>query len=132
MKKQEKEMEEFQKALMKEIVEQSELAEYSYIMDTSSEDLTVEVLGNSFTGVAQKAVSEGGYYGVQNTAERILDSAQAISSNDPDKMKLLKEETEKGFQDFSETYGGINNMPDITKKSYNLVMEGFDEILSNT
>lgn len=74
---------------------------------------------------AKENVSEDGYFGVEKTAKRILDFAKAISGGNPEKIQLLKDAFIEGFEEAKEIFGG--ELPEISEKTYEKVMEGFDE-----
>lgn len=74
---------------------------------------------------AQALISEDGYWGVNKTSERILDFAKAISGGDPSKIDLLRNAFQKGYDQAAALWGG--ELPDISKQTYDKVMEGFDE-----
>lgn len=74
---------------------------------------------------AQQDISENGYWGVNQTAGRILDFAKAIAGDDIDKLNEMKAAVEKGFKLASDMWGG--SMPSITGQTYDKVMQGFDE-----
>ena len=74
---------------------------------------------------AQKDVSEDGYWGVEKTAGRILDFAKALAGDDLDKLNTMKDAVKKGFKIAEDLWGG--ELPEISGKTYDRVMEGFDE-----
>lgn len=74
---------------------------------------------------AKENVSEDGYFGVEKTAKRILDFAKAISGGNPEKIGLLKDAFIEGYEEAKEIFGG--ELPEISEKTYEKVMEGFDE-----
>lgn len=74
---------------------------------------------------AQEDISEDGYYGVEQTSQRILDFAKAITGGDPSKIESMREAIQKGFGAAEEEWGG--KMPDITQQTYDAVMKGLDE-----
>ncbi|MCL2664520.1 MAG: hypothetical protein FWE82_02810 [Defluviitaleaceae bacterium] len=74
---------------------------------------------------AQKDIEEGGYYSVENTAARILDFAVALSGGDPSKIAVLREAVEKGLKMAENSWGG--KLPEISYKTFDAVMKGFDE-----
>jgi hypothetical protein len=74
---------------------------------------------------AQKEVEEGGYYSVGETAKRLLNFAVALSGGDPSKIETLKGAVEKGFAQARQMWGG--ELPEISNKTYDEVMKGFDE-----
>lgn len=74
---------------------------------------------------ALKEVEEGGYYSVDETAKRILDFAVALSGGDPSKLSTLKDAVVAGFKEAENAWGG--KLPEISQKTYEAVMKGFDE-----
>ena len=73
---------------------------------------------------AQADIAEDGYWGVNQTSDRIIDFAKALCGGDPDKIEEMREAFEKGFKQAEETWGG--ELPDISKRTYEAVMEKFD------
>lgn len=78
---------------------------------------------------AKEDISEDGYWGVKQTSERIFDFAQALAGDDEEKMKTMKEAVEKGFKEATKTWG--KKLPDISKDTYNAVMDKFDKYFSS-
>lgn len=74
---------------------------------------------------AQKDIADDGYWGVNQTADRILSFAKAIAGDDPAKIEEMQKAVEKGFKQAKGMWGG--EMPEITGKTYDKVMSGFDE-----
>lgn len=73
---------------------------------------------------AQADIAEDGYWGVNQTSDRIIDFARALCGGDPDKIEEMREAFEKGFKQAEKTWGG--ELPEISKKTYDAVMEKFD------
>ena len=73
---------------------------------------------------AQADIAEDGYWGVNQTSDRIIDFAKALCGGDPDKIEEMKAAFEKGFKQAEETWGG--KLPEISQKTYDAVMEKFD------
>ena len=73
---------------------------------------------------AKKAISEDGFYGVKNTSDRILEMAKALTGGDPDKIEDMRNAFKKGFDQATKSWG--RDLPDISHKTYDAVMEGFD------
>lgn len=73
---------------------------------------------------AQADIAEDGYWGVEQTSDRIVDFAKALSGGDPDKIEELREAFEKGFKQAEKTWGG--KLPEISQKTYDAVFEKFD------
>ena len=79
---------------------------------------------------AAKAVSDDGDWGVDAVATRIFDLASAIAGNDPEKLATLRSAVEDGFSQAGIAWNnatGLNEMPDITEKTYNEIMSRFDK-----
>ena len=73
---------------------------------------------------AQAAIAEGGEWSVDAVSTRILDMAKALSGGDASKFDTLKNAVKKGFDEAEKAWGG--KLPEISGKTYDKVMEGFD------
>lgn len=78
---------------------------------------------------AKEDISEDGYWGVKQTSDRIFDFAQTLAGDDEEKMKAMKKAVEKGFKEATKTWG--KELPDISKNTYNAVMDKFDKYFSS-
>lgn len=78
---------------------------------------------------AQAAISEDGEWGVNATANRILDFAKALAGGDPEKIGVLKDAVQKGFAAAEKIWGG--KLPDISYQTLDKVMQGFDDWAKN-
>lgn len=77
---------------------------------------------------AKEDISEDGYFGVKKTSERILDFAKALTGGDPSKADKMLEAFKKGYKQAVGAFGvKEEDMPDISKKTYEAVIEGFDK-----
>ncbi len=74
---------------------------------------------------AKQDISEDGYYGVNQTSERILSFAKAIAGDDPKKIQEMRDAVEKGFKKAEQMWG--DKLPDISQRTYDKVMSTFDE-----
>ncbi|MFT3982701.1 MAG: hypothetical protein QM697_02240 [Lachnospiraceae bacterium] len=74
---------------------------------------------------AQKAISEGGYWSVENTSDRIIEMAKALTGGDPDKLEEMRSAFEKGFKEATKSWG--KELPEISSKTYDSVMSKFDK-----
>ncbi len=72
---------------------------------------------------AQEDISENGYWGVEQTSDRILDFAKALSGGDVSKADELLEAFKKGYKQATGAWG--KDLPDISKKTYDAVEEKF-------
>ncbi|MDE6882591.1 MAG: hypothetical protein K2P48_05685 [Lachnospiraceae bacterium] len=77
---------------------------------------------------AQKDIAEDGYWGVEQTSDRIIDFANALTGGDPSKIEEMREAFKKGYKQAEETWGG--KLPDISQRTYDAVMEKFDKMAS--
>lgn len=74
---------------------------------------------------AQADIAENGYWGVNQTSDRILDFAQALSGGDPDKMEEMRTAFQKGFREATKSWG--KELPGISGDTYDAVMQKFDK-----
>ncbi len=79
---------------------------------------------------AQKAISEDGYWGVNKTSDRIIEMAKALTGGDPSKIEEMRSAFVKGFKEATKTWG--KELPDISGRTYNAVMEKFDKWAEKT
>ena len=79
---------------------------------------------------AEADIAEDGYWGVQQTSERILDFAKTLAGDDPEKLEKMRAAFEKGYAQAEKTWGG--ELPDISKRTFDAVMKGFDELTGKT
>lgn len=64
---------------------------------------------------AQKDIAEGGYWSVEETSERLLSFAKALSGGDSAKADEMIEAVKKGFDMATKDWGG--ELPDISKRT---------------
>ena len=79
---------------------------------------------------AAKAVADDGDWGVDAVATRIFDLADSIAGGDPEKLATMRAAVEEGFNQAGITWNnatGLNEMPDITERTYNEIMSRFDK-----
>lgn len=79
---------------------------------------------------AQADIAEDGYWGVNATSDRIVDFAVALAGDDPDKLEEMRAAFQKGFDKAAKTWGG--QLPDISQRTYDAVMEKFDKLTGKT
>lgn len=72
---------------------------------------------------AQEAISEDGYWGVEQTSQRIVDFAKALAGDDVSKADKLLNAFKKGFEEATKTWG--KELPDISKRTYEAVEKKF-------
>lgn len=74
---------------------------------------------------AQADIAEDGYWGVEQTSDRILDFAKALSGDDPSKADELLNAFKKGFEQATKAWG--KDLPSISQDTYKAVEEKFDK-----
>lgn len=74
---------------------------------------------------AKADIAEDGYWGVEQTSDRILEFAKALSGNDPSKANDMLEAFKKGYEKATKAWG--DTLPDISKKTYDAVVEKFNK-----
>lgn len=74
---------------------------------------------------AQADIAEDGYWGVNQTSDRILDMAKALTGGDPDKIEEMRGAFEKGFKEATKAWG--KDLPSISSDTYDAVMSKFDK-----
>lgn len=79
---------------------------------------------------AQADIADDGYWGVDQTSDRILDFAKALSGNDPKKADLLLDAFKKGFKEATKSWG--QDLPDISQRTYDAVVEKFNKWKNGT
>lgn len=75
---------------------------------------------------AQADIAEDGYWGVNQTSDRIIQFATALTGGDPDKIEEMREAFKKGYAQAEKTWGG--ELPEISKQTYEAVMKKFDDL----
>ena len=75
---------------------------------------------------AKKDVAEDGYWGVEQTSDRIVKYATALSGGDPEKLDTMISAFEKGFQEATKSWGGT--LPDISQRTREAVLDKFDKL----
>lgn len=79
---------------------------------------------------AQADIAEDGYWGVEQTSDRILDMAKALTGGDPDKIEEMRSAFEKGFKQATKAWG--KDLPSISSNTYDAVMKKFDSWAEET
>lgn len=74
---------------------------------------------------AKKDVAEDGYWGAEQTSERILSFAKALAGDDPDRAEELLNAFKKGFKQATGAWGG--ELPSLCSDTYDLVEKKFNE-----
>lgn len=117
-------------AQFKSLVEQM-LTKQGKTYNNANDIFSILASGNFTVDPATKAqaqadIAEDGYWGVNQTSQRILDFATALTGGDPDKIEEMRDAFLKGYKQAEEIWGG--NLPEISKKTYAAVLDGFDKM----
>lgn len=75
---------------------------------------------------AQADIAEDGYWGVEQTSNRIIDFATALTGGNPDKVEEMRAAFKKGYAMAEKKWGG--ELPEISKRTYDAVMQKFDKL----
>ncbi len=67
---------------------------------------------------AQKDIAEDGYWGAEQTSDRLVSMAQALSGGDTEKADKMIAAIKKGYEQATNAWGG--NLPDICQRTIDL------------
>lgn len=70
---------------------------------------------------AQKDIAEDGYWGVNQTSDRLVSFAKALAGSDPDKANEMIEAVKKGFEQATKAWG--DELPDISKRTLDATLK---------
>lgn len=88
----------------------------------ASGDFTVDAATKA---QAQEDISENGYWGVNQTSQRLFDFASALAGDDVEKMKEMQKAMEKGFKLATKDWGQA--LPGISKDTLDAANKLFDD-----
>ncbi len=74
---------------------------------------------------AQELIGEDGFWGVEQTSQRLVDFAKSLTGGDPALVEKMRDAIKAGFGQAEEAWGG--KMPDITQQTYDATMKKLDE-----
>lgn len=74
---------------------------------------------------AQKDIADDGYWGVEQTSDRLVSFAKALSGGDVTKADKLIESIKKGFGEAEKSWGG--KLPDISQKTLDATLKKMDD-----
>jgi hypothetical protein len=77
---------------------------------------------------AQKDIAEDGYWGVNQTSDRIVQFATSLAGDDTESLQKMRDAFLKGYEQAEKTWGG--ELPDISKKTYDAVLEKLDKLIN--
>ncbi len=64
---------------------------------------------------AAKEVAEDGYWGVEQTSDRLFSFAKALAGNNPNQADAMLEALQRGFDEATKSWGG--ELPELCKKT---------------
>lgn len=79
---------------------------------------------------AQELVAEDGYFGVEQTSDRIVDFALSLAQGDAGRLDAIKQGIEQGFNEAREIFGGA--LPQISHDTYDAALEKLDAWAAET
>ena len=74
---------------------------------------------------AKASIAEDGYWGVEQTSDRLVSMAIALSGGDTSKAEELKDAITKGFKKATAAWG--EELPQICQDTYNTTMKKMDD-----
>lgn len=73
---------------------------------------------------AQQETSEDGYWGVEQTSDRLLEFAKALSGDNPEKADMLLDAVKAGYEAAEEIWGG--ELPELSQKTLDVTIKKFE------
>lgn len=74
---------------------------------------------------AQKDIADDGYWGIEQTSDRLVSMAQALSGGDASKADKMIAAIKKGFDQAAKAWGG--NLPDICQKTIDSAVKKMED-----
>lgn len=74
---------------------------------------------------AQADIAEDGYWGVEQTSDRLVSFAKALAVNDPEKAGDMLEAVKTGFEQAAKAWGG--DLPDICQKTLDATIKKLND-----
>ena len=75
---------------------------------------------------AKKDTAEDGYWGVEQTSDRMVKFALALTGGDPDKLDSMIEAFEKGYAEAEKQWGG--ELPELTQRTREATLKKFQDL----
>lgn len=75
---------------------------------------------------AKKDTAEDGYWGVEQTSDRLVKFAVALTGGDPDKLDSMIEAFEKGYAEAEKQWGG--ELPELTQRTREATLKKFQDL----
>ncbi len=74
---------------------------------------------------AKADIAEDGYWGVNQTSDRLVEFAKAAAGGDSEKIEKMRKAIQKGFDAAKKLWGG--ELPGISQQTYDATMKKMDE-----
>ena len=74
---------------------------------------------------AREDIAEDGYWGVEQTSERLVSFAKALAGNDPEKADEMMAAVKKGFDEATKSWG--DKLPDICQRTLDTTLEKLEK-----
>ncbi|MBR5369518.1 MAG: hypothetical protein IK138_09625 [Lachnospiraceae bacterium] len=78
---------------------------------------------------AQADIAEDGYWGVEQTSDRILDFAKALAGTDPDMAEKMLEAIKEGFKQAGEAWG--EDLPELCQNTMKASLQKVEDWISS-
>jgi hypothetical protein len=101
-----------------------------YSLETPEIDLSqFSFNGRPITALTQneaaELIDEGGYFSIENTAQRLFDFAVKMAGDDPERLNVTRDAVLKGFKDAEALFGGA--LPEISYKTIDMALGMIDD-----
>lgn len=70
---------------------------------------------------ARELIADDGYFGVEQTSQRIFDFAVGLAGNDPARLEEILKGVEDGFRQAEKAFGGT--LPEISYRTYDAIQD---------
>lgn len=74
---------------------------------------------------AQTDIAEDGYWGIEQTSDRLVSFAKALAANNPDKADTMIEAVKTGFEQATKAWG--DELPDICQKTLDATLKKLND-----
>lgn len=74
---------------------------------------------------AKADIADDGYWGVNQTSDRMVSFAKALTGGDPSKADKMLEAFKKGFEQAKKAWGG--ELPDLCQRTYDATIQKFED-----
>lgn len=75
---------------------------------------------------AKKDTADDGYWGVEQTSDRFVQYATALTGGDPDKLDAMIEAFEKGYAEAEKQWGG--ELPELAQRTREATLKKFQDL----